>query len=82
MESRPGGYWQVFANLAYGIDSEHPLESLIVGLARQRDNYRFPDDNQFRRALEEDDIYGKRVCFDLLDRLENEGSKEPTDTSK
>jgi predicted transport protein len=75
------GYWQVFANLAYKIDPQRPLESLIVGLARQRDNYRFPDDSEFFRALEEDDIYGKRVCFDLLDRLENYGSKELTDTS-
>lgn len=76
------GYWQVFANLAYGIDAAHPLESLKVGLARQRDNYRFPDDAEFRQALEERDLYGKRVCFDLLDRLENHGSKEATDTSK
>jgi hypothetical protein len=76
------GYWPVFANLAYRIDPKRPFESLSVGLARQRDNYRFPDDNEFRRALEEEEIYGKRVCFDLLDRLENYGSKEPTDTSK
>jgi len=76
------GYWQVFANLAYAIDPQRPLETLLVGLARQRDNYRFPGDDEFRQALEERDIYGKRVCFDLLDRLENHGSKEPTDTSK
>ena len=76
------GYWQVFANLAYQVDSKRPFESLIIGLARQRDNYRFPDDEEFRKALEERDIYGKRVCFDLLDRLENHGRKELTDTSK
>jgi uncharacterized protein with ParB-like and HNH nuclease domain/predicted transport protein len=75
------GYWQVFANLAYRIDPKRPFEALTIGLARQRDNYRFPNDDEFRRALEEEDIYGKRVCFDLLDRLENYGSKEPTDTS-
>lgn len=75
------GYWQVFANLAYRIDPAKPLESFAVGLARQRDNYRFPGDEEFRKALEERDIYGKRVCFDLLDRLENHGSKEQTDTS-
>jgi uncharacterized protein with ParB-like and HNH nuclease domain/predicted transport protein len=76
------GYWQVFANLSYQIEDKQPYESLAVGLARQRDNYRFPDDQEFRKALEERDIYGKRVCFDLLDRLENHGSKEPVDTSK
>lgn len=76
------GYWQVFANLAYRIDTSSPFESLCVGLALQRDNYRFPEDGEFRGALQEKEIYGKRVCFDLFDRLENHGSKEPTDTSK
>jgi len=76
------GYWQVFANLAYQIDPERPFESLLVGLARQRDNYRFPTDEEFHRALAEREVYGKRVCFELLDRLENHGSKEPTDTSE
>lgn len=76
------GYWQVFANLAYRLDERNPLDSLKVGLARLHDNYRFPDDEEFRKTLEERDIYGKRVCFDLLDRLENHGTKEPTDTSK
>ncbi len=75
------GYWQVFANLAYQIDSVRPLKSLAVGLARQRDTYRFPDDTEFHRALTDRDVYGKRVCVDLLDRLENYGSQEPTDTS-
>ncbi|MCP4615278.1 MAG: DUF262 domain-containing protein [Bradyrhizobium sp.] len=76
------GYWQVFASLAYRIEPDRPFETLRVGLALQRDNYRFPEDGEFRSALQERDIYGKRVCFDLLDRLENHGSKEPTDTSK
>lgn len=76
------GYWQTFANLAYRLDEQHPFESLMVGLARQRDNYRFPDDDEFRKALEERDLYGLRVCTHLLDRLENHGNKEPTDTSK
>jgi predicted transport protein len=76
------GYWQVFATLAYRIDASSPFESLCLGLALQRDNYRFPGNDEFRSALQERDIYGKRVCFDLLDRLENHGSKEATDTSK
>lgn len=75
-------YWQIFANLAYRLDRERPLESLMVGLARQRDSYRFPGNEEFRRTLEEGSLYGKRVCFDLLDRLENHGSNEPTNTSK
>jgi hypothetical protein len=76
------GYWQVFATLAYRIAPERPLESLKVGLARLADSYGFPGDEGFRKALEERDIYHKRVCFDLLDRLENHGSKERTDTGK
>ena len=76
------GYWQVFATLAYRIDANRPFESLCVGLALQRDNYRFPENDEFRSALQERDMYVKRVCFDLLDRLENHGSKEATDTSK
>ena len=76
------GYWKVFANLAYQIDPDCPLKSLEVGLARQRDAYRFPDDAEFHQALTDRDVYGKRVCFELLNRLENDGSKEPTDTSK
>ena len=75
------GYWQVFANLAYQIDPNYPLQSLAVGLARQRDTYRFPDDTGFHQSLTDHNLYGKRVCFELLDRLENDGSKEPTDTS-
>jgi predicted transport protein len=76
------GYWQVFANLAYRIDPKNPLESLKVGLACLPDSYGFPSDEEFRKALEDRDMYHKRVCFDLLDRLENHGSKEPTDTSR
>ncbi len=76
------GYWQVFANLAYRISNDRPLESLQVGLARSPDSYGFPSDDEFRKSLEERDIYQKRVCFDLLDRLENHGSRETTDTSQ
>ena len=75
-------YWQVFANLAYRLKTDQPFESLTVGLGRLSDSYRFPDDDEFQKALVERDIYSKRVCFDLLDRLENHGSKEHTDTSK
>ena len=75
------GYWQVFANLAYQIDPNRALESLAVGLARLRETYRFPGDNEFFQALNDRDVYGKRVCFELLDRLENDGSRESTDTS-
>ena len=74
-------YWQVFANLAYQISDESPLADLEVGIARLRDAYRFPTDADFRRELLSRDIYALRVCSYLLDRLENHGSLEPTNTS-
>jgi predicted transport protein len=74
-------YWQVFANLAYDIGDKTPLIDLEVAIARFRDAYRFPNDIDFRRELVTRDIYGLRVCGYLLDRLENHGSKEPTNTS-
>ena len=76
------GYWSVFAALAHRIDEQRPLESLKVCLAHQSDNYRFPNDQEFQVQLEGHDIYGKRVCRILLERLENHNTKEPTDTSK
>lgn len=74
-------YWQIFANLAYRIDEQKPLEDLRVGLARQRDAYRFPSDADFRRELLSRDIYSMRVCFYLLDALENHNQNEPSPTS-
>jgi predicted transport protein len=75
------GYWQVFANLAYKIDEDAPLESLKVALARLRENYRYPSSEEFHLALQQRDLYGLRVCAFLLDRLENYDTREPTDTS-
>jgi uncharacterized protein with ParB-like and HNH nuclease domain/predicted transport protein len=74
-------YWQIFANLAYGIGDKHPLQDLKVALARQHENYRFPSDAEFERTLKEGDLYGLRICRHLLEGLENYGTKEPTDTS-
>ena len=75
------GYWQVFANMAYRVKDEEPLTSLKVALRRQRESYRFPRDDEFRRELEGRDLYALRTCHYLLDRFENHASKEPTNTS-
>jgi len=45
------GYWQIFASLAYKIGDASPLSDLKVGLARQRENYRFPSNTEFEQAL-------------------------------
>lgn len=76
MQSR--GYWQIFANIAYRIQVQLPLESLQVALATQSDSYKFPTDEQFRKALENENIYKKRICITLLECLENAGSNEPS----
>lgn len=75
------GYWQIFATLAFSIGSTDVLSKLKVALARLRDSYRFPTDQEFNRALKENDLYGLRVCRHLLEGLENHGSKEITDTT-
>lgn len=80
--SQTRGYWSVFAGVAYQIDDAKPYQSLQVALARQRGNYSFPTDEEFRNALTENDLYGLRACWHLLVRLENAGSNEPTDTSR
>ena len=72
------GYWSVFARIAHDLDRESVFESLQVALARLRGNNRFPSDEEFRRGLQEHDLYGLRVCKHLLDRLENAGYQEPS----
>lgn len=74
-------HWSIFARLAYRLDAANPLESLKVGLVLLRDAYRFPSNEEFHSALVGMDLYSKRVCFGLLERLENAGSREVTDTS-
>ena len=72
------GYWSVFARIAHRIDGESVFDSFQVEFARLRDNYRFPTNDEFRRGLEERDLYRLRVCKHVLDRLENADQKEPS----
>ena len=74
------GYWTIFATLARQLDDESPLESLKARL--HMSHYRFPSDEDFQRALLEEDLYGRRILWHLLERLENAGTKEPSDTSE
>ncbi len=75
------GYWSQFTRVAYKISDDKPLESLKVGLARLPKNYAFPSNCAFRDGLENGDMYHKRICFHLLDSLENYDTRELTDTS-
>jgi len=75
------GYSLEFAKVAYQIDDEKPLASLRAALARMPAAYAFPDDAEFFKSLTESDLYPKRVCFHLLDGLENRDRSEQSDTS-
>ncbi len=75
------GYWQIFAPIAYKMGDAGSLETLKGLLARQRDSYRFPKDQEFKEALRARDVYNMRGAHSLLDRLENHDTKEPTDTT-
>lgn len=69
-------YWSVFARVAR--DSELRFESFRVAVALLQGNNRFPSDEEFRRTLEERDLYALRNCKHILDRLENAGQREPS----
>ncbi len=76
------GYWSAFANIAYALDECDPTDSLRVLLARRQSSYRFPSDEEFERALIEDNLYGTRVCRPLLEGLENRGQRERSSTAE
>ena len=75
-------YWQQFSRLAYALAKGDVLGSLAVNFHwLGSTNYAFPSDGEFRHALEEEEIYGRKICRTLLECLENGRSKERTDTS-
>lgn len=74
------GYSLEFAKLSFQIEGDTPLDSLKVAFARMPEAYTFPKDSDFKNALMNSDLYHKRVCFHVLDRLENFNSKEPSPT--
>lgn len=78
LETRSLG--RIFASLAFAIDNNEPLTSLKIAIALQGQSRRFPDDADFKTALETRNVYSMRQCKYLLDRIENY-SKERIDTS-
>jgi predicted transport protein len=75
------GYSLEFAKVAYRIDDKKPLASLRAALARMPAAYAFPTDAEFGRALTEGDLYKRRVCFHVLDALENRDLLEQVNTA-
>jgi uncharacterized protein with ParB-like and HNH nuclease domain/predicted transport protein len=78
MQTRSLG--QIFSSIAYRIREQDPLTSLKVTLYRQGRSRRFPEEAEFKQALQTRDVYDMRHCHYLLDRLEND-SKERIDTT-
>jgi Protein of unknown function (DUF1524) len=78
--SQTRGYGLEFAKLAYQVEEDRPLQSLKAALARMAETYAFPKDEEFRWALKTSDLYHKRICFFVLEQLENAGSLERSHT--
>lgn len=78
---RNNSYWSVFAGVAYQINEDEPYQSLQLALLRPPRNYGFPNDADFLQTLTNGNLYGKGgLCKYLLDRLENDGQREPSPT--
>ena len=78
--SQTRGYWGIFATLSKQVEDDAPLDSLKFALTRQRGGQSFPNDPDFRLSLEGRELYRMRACWNLLSRLENHGSREPSPT--
>src|SRR5262249_9101471 len=72
--------YQIFASITYRLAEKEPFLRLKAVLHQQGRKRRFPNNVEFREALQTRDIYDMRTCHYLLDRIEND-SKEQTDTS-
>ena len=73
-------YWSVFTRIALSIDESAPFESFQVALARQSHKHRYPSNDEFEPAVQETDLYGLRLCFHILECLENSGQSELSPT--
>lgn len=73
-ETRSGG--TIFSNLASKIRSDAPLKSLKARLAMMGRGKEFPGDEEFMLALTTADLYHRRTCFYMLERLTNSGKEK------
>lgn len=73
-ETRSGG--TIFTNLASKIRSDAPLKSLKARLAMMGRGKEFPTDEEFMLALTTADLYHRRTCFYMLERLTNSGKEK------
>ena len=78
------GYGDIFAGMAVDINDNAPAKSLFSTLVKDRGSNRsFPSDAAFADDLQDSEIYHlQRIPKDLLDRLENDGQREPSPVSE
>lgn len=74
------GYDTVFAVLTSKIGTRRPLLDLKTAFRLLPAGQGFPSNDAFLHALQEKKVYGLRACKLILDRLENHGTKEPSNT--
>jgi predicted transport protein len=67
---------KLMAELVRLTSDERCLENLQARLTSLQGARRFPDDGEFRRSLQERDLYSLKTRSYLLRRLENSGRKE------
>ena len=74
---RPAAPPPVFATASRSVDPERYVESVRAYFLCLPDGVAFPSDETFRAELVSRDMYRFRHCEALLERLENDGRREP-----
>ena len=77
---RTTSYWTLFTRMAFEIDPNESFNSLQVAFATLPHSYSFPTNDEFERALRENNMFLYRICRHLLDGLENYGQREKSPT--
>ncbi|MXW07755.1 MAG: HNH endonuclease [Gammaproteobacteria bacterium] len=77
---RTASYWTLFTRMAFEIDPNESFGSLQVAFATLPHSYSFPSNEEFERALRENNMFLNRICRHLLDGLENYGQREKSPT--
>lgn len=75
------GLGTIMTVLANSITADRPLMRLKVALQRRGHGQRFPSNAEFEQALVGNSHYGNRYLSILLERLEDHGSQERSNTS-
>ena len=80
MGLRTTAYWTLFTRMAFEIDPNDSFDSLLVAFATLPHSYSFPSNDEFDRALRDNNMFYYRICRHVLDGLENYGQREKSPT--